>query len=114
MDNKKLKELEANLWEAADDLRANSNLTSNEYCMPVLGLIFLRYAESRYEMAEKEILKEHPVRPGREFKIRPEHFQSKSALFLEKEARYSYLLSLPENVKTAGLKDKDGREIASL
>lgn len=58
MDNKKLKELEANLWEAADDLRANSNLTSNEYCMPVLGLIFLRYAESRYEMAEKEILKE--------------------------------------------------------
>lgn len=75
MDNKKLKELEANLWEAADDLRANSNLTSNEYCMPVLGLIFLRYAESRYEMAEKEILKEHPVRPGREFIIRPEHFQ---------------------------------------
>lgn len=114
MDNKKLKELESNLWEAADDLRANSNLTSNEYCMPVLGLIFLRYAESRYEMAEKEILKEHPVRPGRVFKIRPEHFQSKSALFLEKEARYSYLLSLPENVKTAGLKDKDGREIASL
>ena len=40
MDNKRLKELEANLWEAADDLRANSNLTSNEYCMPVLGLIF--------------------------------------------------------------------------
>lgn len=42
--------------------------------MPVLGLIFLRYAESRYEMAEKEILKEHPVRPGREFKIRPGTF----------------------------------------
>ena len=114
MDNKKLKELEANLWEAADDLRANSNLTSNEYCMPVLGLIFLRYAESRYNMAKTEILKEHPVRPGRAFKLRPEHFQSKSALFLEQEARYSYLLSLPENVKSAGLKDKDGREITSL
>lgn len=114
MDNKKLKELEANLWEAADDLRANSNLTSNEYCMPVLGLIFLRYAESRYEMAKAEILKEHSVRPGREFKLRPEHFQSKSALFLEEEARYSYLLSLPENVKAAGIKDKDGRDIVSL
>ena len=114
MDNRKLKELEANLWEAADDLRANSDLTSNEYCMPVLGLIFLRYAESRYEMAKTEILKEHPVRPGRVFQIRPEHFQSKSALFLEQEARYSYLLNLPENVKSIGVKAKDGREITSL
>ena len=114
MDNRKLKELEANLWEAADDLRANSDLTSNEYCMPVLGLIFLRYAESRYEMARTEILKEHPVRPGRVFQIRPEHFQSKSALFLEQEARYSYLLNLPENVKSIGVKAKDGREITSL
>lgn len=114
MDNKKLKELEANLWEAADDLRANSNLTSNEYCMPVLGLIFLRYAETRYNMAKAEILKEHPVRPGREFKLRPEHFQSKSALFLEQQAQYSYLLNLPEDVKAAGLTDKNGKEITSL
>lgn len=111
MDNKKLKELEAKLWSAADDLRANSNLTSNEYCMPVLGLIFLRYAETRYNLVKAEILKEHPSRPGREFKLKPEHFKSKSALYLDEQAKYSYLLNLPENVKAAG---NDGQDISAL
>lgn len=49
MDVKGLRKLEDNLWKAADDLRANSKLTSNQYCMPVLGLIFLRYAFGRYK-----------------------------------------------------------------
>lgn len=111
MDNKKLKELEAKLWSAADDLRANSNLTSNEYCMPVLGLIFLRYAETRYNLVKAEILKEHPSRPGREFKLKPEHFKSKSALYLDEQAKYSYLLNLPENVKAAG---NDRQDISAL
>lgn len=114
MDYKKLKELEAKLWDTADDLRANSELTSAEYCMPVLGLIFLRYAETRYNMAKAEILKEHPSRPGREFKLTSEHFKSKSALYLEQQAQYSYLLNLPEDVRSAGLTDKDGKEITSL
>ena len=56
MDNKSIKKLEAELWESADLLRADSKLTSNQYCMPVLGLIFLRYAYSRFTMVEKEIL----------------------------------------------------------
>jgi type I restriction enzyme M protein len=50
-----IEQLEADLWQAADQLRANSNLTSSEYCMPVLGVIFLRHATNRYEAACREI-----------------------------------------------------------
>lgn len=54
MDNKSIKKLEADLWEAADLLRQGSKLTSNQYCMPVLGLLFLRYAFSRFKMVTVE------------------------------------------------------------
>jgi len=47
--------LEADLWSAADNLRANSKLTSSEYCMPVLGVIFLRHASNRYDAALEQI-----------------------------------------------------------
>lgn len=47
--NINIKKLEADLWESADELRANSKLTSNQYCMPVLALLFLRYAYSRFK-----------------------------------------------------------------
>ena len=57
-----IRKLEAELWESADLLRAGSKLTSNQYCMPVLGLIFLRYAYSRFKMVETEILKDRPAR----------------------------------------------------
>lgn len=49
MDNASIKKLEADLWESADLLRAGSKLTSNQYCMPVLGLLFLRYAYEEYK-----------------------------------------------------------------
>ena len=58
--NVNVKKLEADLWESADLLRAGSKLTSNQYCMPVLGLIFLRYAYSRFKLVEREILKDRP------------------------------------------------------
>ena len=48
-------QLEAQLWDAADNLRANSKLTAGEYCMPVLGVIFLRHATNRYHEALREI-----------------------------------------------------------
>ena len=70
MDNASIKKLEADLWESADLLRAGSKLTSNQYCMPVLGLLFLRYAYSRYKMVEEEILKDRPVRNGRKMRLR--------------------------------------------
>lgn len=59
------RKLESELWESTDLLRAGSKLASNQYCMPVLGLIFLRYAYSRYKMVEAELLKGRPTRGGR-------------------------------------------------
>jgi type I restriction enzyme M protein len=50
-----LAQLDASLWDAADNLRANSKLTAGEYCMPVLGVIFLRHATNRYHAALREI-----------------------------------------------------------
>ena len=50
-----IEQLEDDLWAAADNLRANSKLTSSEYCMPVLGLIFLRHASNRFDEALRQI-----------------------------------------------------------
>lgn len=99
MDNKALKKLEADLWESADLLRAGSKLISNQYCMPVLGLLFLRYAYSRFKMVEAEILKDRPMRRGVVMPVEASDFKEKSALFLPKEAQYEYLVNLP-NIET--------------
>lgn len=109
-----IRKLESELWESADLLRSNSNLTSNQYCMPVLGVIFLRYAYSRYKMVEREILKGRPSRGGRVMPIEASDFAAKSALYLPKEAQYDYLLNLPEDISTAGLVNKDGHTMNSL
>lgn len=81
-----IRKLEAELWESADLLRAGSKLTSNQYCMPVLGLIFLRYAYSRFKMVEAEILKNRPSRGGRVMPIEASDFTAKSALFFTKRS----------------------------
>lgn len=109
-----IKKLEDELWESADLLRASSKLTSNQYCMPVLGLIFLRYAYSRYKKVEAQILTDRPIRGGRVMPVEASDFVAKSALFLPKEARYDYLVNLPEDIKTAAIKDKDGNILNSL
>jgi len=96
MDNKALKKLETDLWESADLLRAGSKLTSNQYCMPVLGLLFLRYAYSRFKMVETEILKDRPMRRGVVMPVEASDFKEKSALFLPKEAQYTENLSQKE------------------
>jgi type I restriction enzyme M protein len=114
MDNNSIKKLEADLWESADLLRAGSKLTSNQYCMPVLGLLFLRYAYSRFKMVEAEILKTRPVRNGRQMPVEASDFAAKSALFLPKEAQYDYLVNLPENIVSAGLKNISGQTMNSL
>ena len=92
-----IRKLESELWESADLLRQGSKLTSNQYCMPVLGLIFLRYAYGRFKLVEAEILKNRPVRNGRVMPIEASDFVEKSALFLSPEARYDYLVNLPES-----------------
>lgn len=109
-----IRKLETELWESADLLRAGSKLTSNQYCMPVLGLIFLRYAFSRFKMAEEEILKNRPTRGGRIMPVEASDFIAKSALFLPKEAQYDYLVNLPENIAAADLVNKDGHTMNSL
>ena len=114
MDNQSIKKLEADLWESADLLRAGSKLTSNEYCMPVLGLIFLRYAYSRFKLVEAEILKNRPVRHGRVMPVEQSDFIEKSALYLPKEAQYDYLVNLPEDIGSANIKDEKGNTLNSL
>ena len=109
-----IRKLEAELWESADLLRQGSKLTSNQYCMPVLGLIFLRYAYSRFKKVEAEILKGRPSRGGRVMPVEASDFAAKSALFLPKEAQYSYLLGLPEDIMAAELYNKDGHKMNSL
>ena len=114
MDSKSIKKLEADLWESADLLRAGSKLTSNQYCMPVLGLLFLRYAFSRFKKVEKEILSTRPVRNGRQMPVEASDFAEKSALFLPKEAQYDYLVTLPEDITAVGISNKDGEAMTSL
>ena len=109
-----IRKLEAELWESADLLRAGSKLTSNQYCMPVLGLIFLRYAYSRFKMVEAEILKDRPMRGGRVLPVEASDFASRSALFLPREAQYAYLVELPENIPAAGLTNWRGEVMNSL
>ena len=114
MDNKSIKKLETDLWESADLLRSGSKLTSNQYCMPVLGLLFLRYAYSRFKMVEEEILKNRPVRNGRKMPVEANDFAAKSALFLPQMAQYNWLVNLPENVVSLGLKNISGQTMGSL
>ena len=109
-----IRKLEAELWESADLLRQGSKLTSSQYCMPVLALLFLRYAYSRYKMVEAEILQSRPMRGGRVMPVEPSDFAAKSALYLPKEAQFDYLVNLPDNIISAGLKSKDGHDINSL
>jgi type I restriction enzyme M protein len=94
-----IEQIESQLWDAADQLRANSKLTSSEYCMPVLGVIFLRHASNRYEMALAQIKAEQqsgkmPNRP-----LVKGDFLKRRALLLPETARYDYLLKLPTGSK---------------
>lgn len=109
-----IRKLEADLWESADLLRAGSKLTSNQYCMPILGLIFLRYAYSRFKMVETEILKDRPVRNGRVLPVEASDFKEKSALFLPQEAQYSWLVNLPADIASQNLMGIDNHTMNSL
>jgi len=87
-----LKQLQTRLWEAADSLRANSGLRSSEYSTPVLGLIFLRYADLRFAAAREEL---EGKGSGRR-RIGPADYQAQGVLYLHEPARFDHLLNLPE------------------
>lgn len=82
-----IKKIEADLWNAADQLRANSELSSNEYSGPVLGLIFLRYADFKYEDVSKRLNTKNPDKID---------VLAEGAIYLPEESRYNTLLKLPE------------------
>lgn len=90
-----LAEVERRLWAAADDLRANSKLKSSEYSVPVLGLIFLRYADYRFEQVDKQ-LKAAQATSKRALPLSKARYQAAGVLFLPEEARFGKLLWLPE------------------
>jgi type I restriction enzyme M protein len=97
MTRDQLKQLEGDLWSAADNLRANSDLKSSEYSTPVLGLIFLKFADNNYRRHESEILAEYQKLKGtrREKKL-SEIAIEKCGFYLPDHARYDWLLNLPE------------------
>ena len=106
MSQNNIKSLENDLWESADALREGSKLSSQEYCMPVLGLIYLRYAFTRFKYVEAEILKDRPSRNGVKLPVESSDFNSKSAIFLPENARYDYLLNLPKDKNLGEAVDK--------
>jgi len=85
-------EIEKRLWDIADELRANSKLKSSEYSVPVLGLIFLRYADHKFAQAEKELAGKATGRRT----VGKADYQARGVMFLPQEARFSSLLKLPE------------------
>ena len=89
--------IEKRLWSAADTLRSNSELASNEYFLPVMGLIFLRHAYSRYLNVKAEIESTLPSRGGKTRSLKKEDFSQKSSIFLKKEAQFDHLVSLPDS-----------------
>ncbi len=87
-------DIEKKLWESADQLRANSNLRSSEYSIPVLGLIFLRFADQRFSRVEQELKANIPV--DSRYTIDKSDYQARGIMYLPPQARFSYLLNLPE------------------
>ncbi len=96
MNKQQLKQLEADLWRSADTLRANSDLKSSEYSTPVLGIIFLKFADNKYRQFEKAIVDEYAKLKGtRREKPLSEIAIEKCGFYLPDHARYDYLLNLP-------------------
>ncbi|HYN45020.1 MAG TPA: type I restriction-modification system subunit M N-terminal domain-containing protein [Candidatus Limnocylindrales bacterium] len=89
--------IEKRLWASADNLRANSNYASNEYFMPVMGLIFLRHAYSRHLMVKDQIeASPQPTRGGKTRPLTKADFSRKSAIFLKPEAQFDYIVELQD------------------
>lgn len=94
-DFKKIEELEKRLWSAADSLRANTGLTAQEYSRPILGLIFLKYAEYRFTLAKNKVEGQSSSRRRGSGDIKSK-IQAEGAMYVPEEALYSNLLNLPE------------------
>jgi type I restriction enzyme M protein len=92
-------ELEKRLWGTADQLRANSGLKASEYSTPVLGLIFLRYADYKFSLAEKELA----GKGGTRHKVTKEDYQAQGVIYVPETARFQKILTLPEGFLNGGV-----------
>ncbi|MAX73259.1 MAG: DNA methyltransferase [Nioella sp.] len=90
-------EIEKRLWSVADHLRANSNFSSNEYFMPVMGLIFLRHAYSRFLRVKSEIEGTLPTRGGKTRPLTKEDFSQRGSIFLKPEAQFDHLVGISDS-----------------
>ena len=109
-----IEQFEANLWKVADNLRANSNLASNEYFMPILGLIFLRHATNRYYEGKKAIKEDRDAGRMPDRLLVKADFTRRRALMLPREARYDVLLEMRKDgnlgvALTAAMEAVEGR-----
>ena len=87
-----LNELQTRLWDAADQLRANSGLRASEYSAPVLGLIFLRYANDKFTAVTQQLdTGSARYTPG------PKDYIAKGAIYVPEQARFDHLAALPES-----------------
>ncbi|HSW00521.1 MAG TPA: N-6 DNA methylase [Sedimentisphaerales bacterium] len=115
---KDIEKLESDLWEAADNLRANSKLTSSDYFMPVLGVIFLRHAANRFEMADRQIKEEQASGKMPKRKVVPADYHRRRALWLPEQAQYDWIMQqaavsgtdLPRLISEAMTAIEDGFE----
>jgi len=89
--------IEKRLWGAADTLRANSNYASNEYFLPVMGLVFLRHAYSRFLAVKDKIEANLPTRGGKTRALTKEDFSQQSSIFLQPDAQFDHLVALPDS-----------------
>src|SRR5688572_12002285 len=88
-------EIEKRLWDAADELRANSKLKSSEYSVPVLGLIFLRYADHKFATAEETLhATSQPTSPRRQ--VSKLDYQARGVMYIPEAGRWSGLMRTPE------------------
>ena len=109
MSNNDLATVRATLWKAADELRANSTLAPNEYRGPVLGLIFLAYAEHRFEQVAPELEAKATARRP----VTPDDYRARSVLFVPDDARLSALVELPEGADLGKAVDDAMRAVES-
>lgn len=89
---KDIEKLESDLWDAADNLRANSHVPSSDYFMPVLGIIFLRHAANRFDAAQRQIEADQATGKMPKRKVRPEDYIARRALYLPEESRYDWIM----------------------
>ena len=98
MDQQQIKNIETELWSAADSLREGSSLTAAEYKDPLLGLVFLRFIQNKFEDVKSDLSVSGDINPrtGKPFEPTADDFASKGAIMLDEKAKYDYLVDLPE------------------